>query len=622
MDIINKGKATVTWIIFILKYWIALISVFQVSRIVFFVFNFNEAKTMGLQQVLLSAWFGLTMDISMATYVLVPVMLFLVLAIFLKLIRKTLILKIYTGIILFLILFLLIVDMAMYKTWGFRLDATPLKYISHPREAWASLQHQPLGWILFFLLLGTILIIKMNNAFISKGFKKIDTAAPTLLTFFSLLILLGLSIVPIRGGFQLAPINQSSVYFSSNHFANQSALNGPWNLFYSLTRSVNEEENPYTLLPKHESDALVEILFRKNGVNEKWVTIDSMAKPNVMLIIWEGLTAKAIDLNYDGEAITPNFNALKKDGVYFSNLYASGDRTDKGLVAVLSGYPANPQESILKVPLKASKLPMLSREFQKRGYHTTFYYGGETEFANMKAYLLQGGFEQIISIDNFEKKDRNSKWGAHDEVVMNKINEDIAHYRQPFFCTWLTLSSHEPFEVPTTPVFKVKDEVGQYLNSLHYTDSVFGVFIQKLKTSSLWENTIVVTIADHGSRMPKASFKADDFKIGALLLGGLIKEPKVIKGIGSQVDMAGMLLKELGFGDKVFPWSKDLRDTTGVQWSFFSFNNGFGYTEPLGSVIYDNVGKRIIQQSGNVGELQIRRGKALQQAIYQDYLNK
>lgn len=121
----------------------------------------------------------------------------------------------------------------------------------------------------------------------------------------------------------------------------------------------------------------------------------------------------------------------------------------------------------------------------------------------MKAYLLQGGFEQIVSIEDFDETDLNSKWGAHDEVVMNKVYQDLITRSQPFFATWLTLSSHEPFEVPTAAAFTMEDEVGQYLNSLHYTDSIFGVFIDKMKTSSLWQNTIILTIADHGSRMPK-----------------------------------------------------------------------------------------------------------------------
>jgi phosphoglycerol transferase MdoB-like AlkP superfamily enzyme len=466
------------------------------------------------------------------------------------------------------------------------------------------------------------MVIKLNNVFLHKIMSGVDHKASKFWVFLSMLLILGLSVLPLRGGWQLAPINQSSVYFSSDNFANQAALNGPWNLMYSLTRSANENENPFLEIPKQEADSLMKGLFASNASGDNLLNIDSTTTSNVIIVIWEGLTAKVIDSFKEGREITPHFNSLKNEGVYFSNMYGSGDRTDKGLVAVLSGYPSNPKESIVKSPLKAAKLPMLSKVFQKRNYHTSFFYGGETEFANMKAYLLQGGFDKIISVDDFEKKDLNSKWGAHDEVVMNRVVEEISVAPQPFFCTWLTLSSHEPFEVPSNPVFKGKDEESLYLNSLHYSDSVFGVFIQKLKSSPLWKNTVVLTVADHGSRMPEADFKSDDFRIGALVLGGLVKQPRIIARIGGQVDLAGMLMHEFKYKDVVFPWSRNLLDTTSLPWGFFSFNNGFGYAEPLGTVIYDNIGRRVVQKRGVVNGQQVKRGKTVQQSIYQDYLDK
>lgn len=621
MEKVNKIKAIGSWILFVIKYWIVLVILFQLTRLVFLLFNSGEVKVIGLKQALLACWYGLRMDLSMATYVLLPFILLALLTLFIKPFRAAFMFQIYTGLILILILFLLVVDLSMYKGWGFRLDATPLKYISHPREAWASIEHLPLGWITVILIVAGFFLIRLNNLFLKKTMSRIDQSAIKFWVFLSMLLLLGLSILPIRGGWQLAPINQSSVYFSSDNFANQAALNGPWNLMYSLTRSANEKENPFLEVPKQETDSLLNVLFESKESGDKLLDVDSTSS-NVIIVIWEGLTAKVIDSVKEGREITPHFNFLKNEGVYFSNLYGSGDRTDKGLVAVLSGYPSNPKESIVKSPVKAAKLPMLSKEFYKRKYHTSFYYGGETEFANMKAYLLQGGFERIISVDDFDKKDLNSKWGAHDEVVMNRVIKDISSVPPPFFCTWLTLSSHEPFEVPSAHIFKNKDEESLYLNSLHYTDSIFGIFIAKLKSSQVWKNTVVLIVADHGSRMPKVDFKADDFRIGALILGGLVKQPRVISRIGGQVDLAGMLMNEFKYKDVVFPWSRNLLDTTSLPWSFFSFNNGFGYAEPLGTFIYDNIGRRIIQQRGRITEQQIKSGKVLQQSIFQDYLDK
>src|SRR5690606_11469546 len=103
----------------------------------------------------------------------------------------------------------------------------------------------------------------------------------------------------------------------------------------------------------------------------------------------------------------------------------SGDRTDKGIVAILSSFPAQPKTSIVKIPSKVAKLPMLSELFNQHQYFTSFYYGGELEFANMKAYLTNGNFKHFTSIKDFAEKDRNSKWGAHDGVVMEKLFADL-----------------------------------------------------------------------------------------------------------------------------------------------------------------------------------------------------
>src|SRR5690606_12725981 len=114
-------------------------------------------------------------------------------------------------------------------------------------------------------------------------------------------------------------------------------------------------------------------------------------------------------------------------------------------------------------------------------YEAGFYYGGEPEFANIKSYLLHAGFDPITGKGSFAKKDMNSKWGAHDGVVMERMMKELAVTRQPFFTTWLTLTSHEPFETPVPVVFEGKDNTTRFLNSHHYTDSVVGTLIDRCR---------------------------------------------------------------------------------------------------------------------------------------------
>ena len=116
-----------------------------------------------------------------------------------------------------------------------------------------------------------------------------------------------------------------------------------------------------------------------------------------------------------------------------------------------------PNTTIIHSPGKAEKLPVLSRLFKEKGYYTPFFYGGEPEFANIKSYLLHSGFDPIIGKNDFAAKDMNSKWGAHDGVVMDRVFENLNNSTKPFFATWLTLSSHEPFETPVPAVFETEE---------------------------------------------------------------------------------------------------------------------------------------------------------------------
>jgi phosphoglycerol transferase MdoB-like AlkP superfamily enzyme len=343
----------------------------------------------------------------------------------------------------------------------------------------------------------------------------------------------------------------------------------------------------------------------------------------VIVIIWESFTEKALHVSPENKEVTPQFRLLMQDGVYFSNVYACGDRTNKGVPAILSGYPAMPNTTIIHSPAKSGKLKVLSQVFKERGYITPFFYGGEPEFANIKSYLSHGGFAPIVSKDDFSSKDMNSKWGAHDGVVMTRVFDDLNKTRQPFFATWLTLSSHEPFETPVPSVFTKNDIETQFMNSLHYTDQVVADFINKCKQRPWWGNTIVIITGDHGHRLPDTGHPADNFRTPLLWLGGALNQKGiVISKIMSQMDIAAMLTAQVGITEKYFPFSKNALDSLVKPWAFFCFNNGFGYTDSTGTVVFDNVGKQLINQQGAAGPSQIEAGKVLQQFTYEDFIRK
>lgn len=606
---------------FTFYYWLMWIAFFEIARLGFMVFNVRESMQLPGPDILKPFLYGLRMDASMAAYLCLPVCLFLLLSPLIQFLSKPIVFKIYTSIVLVPIILIIFCDMPAYQAWGFRLDVTPLKYLASPKEAWASVSHLPVFWIAVGIVLIYWIVLKLFNRFINKHGQFSATGRKRIYALLVLLVFTASLIIPLRGGFQLAPINQSSVYFSHNQFANLSAINVTWNFMHSISHKTGDTSNPYVYMTEANAETMMHELFP--------ITSDTAGillknnKPNIILIIWESFTSKAVGLEYQGVEVTPGFNKLKEEGLYFSESYASGDRTDKGIVAILSGYPAQPTTSIIKIPQKASKLPNMVRQLSKTGYHTSFHYGGELEFANMKAYLLGSGFGRFTSKSDFDGKDQNSKWGAHDHIVKDQLQKDVADMQEPFFSTWLTLSSHEPYETPVDPVITGKKDVSQFLNSIHYTDSVVFAFIRYCETQPWWGNTVIAITGDHGHRLPYTGKKIDDFRTPLLLLGGAIKsKPAEIKTTISQIDIPAILVAQLGLPGNSFTFSKDFTKNDSRHWAYFSFNNGFGFVQDGRYFIFDNVGKQVIEQAGNITDDDILKGKALQQKTMADYLSR
>jgi phosphoglycerol transferase MdoB-like AlkP superfamily enzyme len=574
-------------------------------------FDLNEADRIGVFK------HGFALDLSITAYLLViPIILILLVNIFKK--SKEIFLKInkyYHLIICLLISCIVVLDIELFRTWHIRIDASPLKYLSNPSEMLASVGASPFG-ILILIFLFLLIVSIILNYLIFKAKYEFSTKNKILETALLLLFLASL-IIPIRGGFQLAPINQSSAYFSNNNFANQAAVNPVYNLFHSLTHK-STGENPFVFKQKAEAEKLVENLFYEDKSTDYQIV---NGKPNVLLITWESLTSKVLNQKME---VTPNLKKLINEGIYFENCYASGDRSDKGMVAILSGYPAQPITSIINLPQKTAKLPIISKTLKRNSYSTAWYYGGEPEFANIKSYILTGQFYDLVTKEDFPKQDtENTKWGANDAVVFNRLFSDLNKMKEPFFVNYFTLSSHEPFEIPNHNIIKGNDETSKFLNAHHFTDDQLGKFIENAKKQSWYKNTLIVVTADHGHRLPLTNAKKDEFHIPLLFFGGALKhKPMIVSDIVSQNDISKSILKQLQFETDEFVWSKNLFSKSKRQSAYFCFNNGFGFVQPNKWFAFDNNTMQIIEKKGPVYEADIVLGKSFQQTSFADYLAK
>lgn len=327
---------------------------------------------------------------------------------------------------------LYIADLEIFRLWGHHADGAILPYLAFPAEALASTLSAPWHlllplWLIFsaiWILLWMLSIRHLNHL-----------PTPPARAFFPALLLAASCILPIRGGLQLAPMNQSSVYFSNKRILNQAAENPIWVFGQSLIENPLEKTGKlYSIGNPEEGKALYDSLYGNGGFARP---VLSNTRPNIVLIIWESLSAKVAGCCGGKFPSTPNLDRLAASGLLFSGMYANGDRSDKGLVSILSAQPAFGQISLMSHPNLSANFDFLNRRLQKTGYASQYFYGGELEFANMKSYLLNAGFNKLTGKDSFPPESWNSKWGAHDELLFSRQLREPHRKNRPFSTRFL-----------------------------------------------------------------------------------------------------------------------------------------------------------------------------------------
>ncbi len=618
---------------FLLRYFSFWLLYFIGARSLFLVYHNRLSLETSLADVWGTFGYGLRLDASFAAYLTLLPSLLATASVWLptKPFRK--LTTGYNVFVLFLCTTLVVIDLEIFAAWGIRLDATPLMYLTTPSEIFASAYSSPL-LLLLVLFIGSFsfwfwvqeLLLKLKIANLD------DYSIKQKVTYTFFLILLTASlIIPIRGGLQSLPINQSSAYFSKSIFANKAAINVCWNFFHAVTERSYDKQNPYVVETDTQKNAKkFRALYTQTTQQEQILTT---TRPNVIIIIWESLTSKLL-----GKA-TPNLMKTMAESYYWDNIYATGSRSDKGIVGVLSGYPAQPQKSIIIYPNKSRKMPLLGKDMRKIDYKTAFYYGGELEFVNMKSYLFEC-FDAVYGIDNFAAKDRNSKWGAHDHVVLNRLLDDTPNDSPPFFKTIFTLSSHEPFEVPE--VFKnftefegFTEKESLFANSHRYSDWAVAQFLEKAKQKTWWDNTVILIVADHGHHFPAYKnpedyFDFEDFKIPLLITGGALKPEyrgKVSHQIGSQTDLAKTLLAQMALPTQDYTFSRNLLAPNPNPFAIYAYSDGIGYISDKERFIFDNNAKQVIKSfEGNQRSIPsdslLKVARSHLQWTFQDFLDK
>lgn len=614
-------------IIFLLATFIIWILLLAIQKPVFMLYNHALANSCSLTDYLQVIAHGALLDMTVSGYLAIIPWLLALVSIWLP---GTFYRKALTGyfcVMAILVAAIFAVDVALYGYWKFRLDSTLFFYLQSPANAMASV---PVGQFIVQLLMFGVYAFGMYwilKRFIvplfpreAEPFRPVRNLAGTVV----FILLGGLQFVAIRGGLSTATANVGKVYFSKNQFLNHSAINPCFSLVASLTKQQNFSEQ-FNFFPEEERKELYDGLLGKvvpmQPTDSSRVKLLNTDRPNLLIIILESFSGNVVGAVGGDSTVTPQLNRLSKEGILFTNMYANSFRTDRGTVAILNGYLAQPTTSIMKYPAKSQTLPSIAKSLGEVGYTADMLYGGDINFTNMQSYFYSSGYSKITADTDFPVADRLSKWGVHDNLTFDHLYEDIKRRPEdkPWFSTFLTLSSHEPFDVP----FHHLDEL--YPNSVAFTDSCIGSFIDKMKELPVWKNTLVILLADHGYPYPEniQEFGKLRFHIPMLWLGGAIKEPVVVDTYANQTDLAATLLGQMELPHKDFIFSKDLFDPDYPQFAFYTFTNGFGFIDSTGVSVFDNESDRpLIEEPESGSELRLRKGKALLQTLYDDLGNR
>lgn len=614
-----------------LRYFLFWYLVFVAGRVLFLFFNSELAFRYALTDLLQTFYHGILLDISMTSYLCVIPLLFWyggsLLGIKPKLVP---VLKVYQWTLLALVFILFLIDAELYRFWGQKLNAYASSFAKFPKEmlvfsSSASVVKPLLALVVGFFLFRLMMrrLMKVNTE-TKDGINKWSTTV----MFFLFVALL---VAGIRGGFGKSTANQSAAFFSDKPFLNHTAINTVWNFMASVIEPLETtSRNPYTFTDASEADQLLENLLAKEP-QSKHISLTDATQPNILFILLEGWSADVVEACGGEKDVTPQLNQIINESYVFTRFYANGNRTDKGLAAVLSAQPALANSSIINHIEKYTNMPSLPREFANRGYYTSFYYGGDSKFANMKGYLLTAGIKGVFDLDDYPLSQRNAEWGVHDDRLYARMIEGLSKQTQPFFSVALTLSSHEPFRIPVDKRFNSNNDADDYRSSVYFSDSCLGYFYKQIQTQPWYKNTLVVIVSDHAHRWPKDRnvWESARYHIPMIIGGGALKQEwrgKQQKRIAAQVDIASTLLHQFGFADSAFKWSRTMLDTTSQGFASYVLNDAIGTVSDSAELVFDQESKRLIYFNGSLPpqrlEFYQKRARAYEQVYYDEFIKR
>ena len=593
---------------YILKTYLLTVAIFAIAKVVFML-SYHHAHSFAFTDICQVIWHGLSLDLSTALYFLIVPWLLTVASLWLPI--KAYIFKGYYILMALAFSLAFVADTSLYAFWGFKLDASCLDYLSTPTEAMAS--------VTTLYLLVRILLILLTFFLVFMAYSRLcgTPAARTALTgkedgshgsrgrlslevcIYALMI--PFIIIGIRGGIGESTTNIGQVYYSQQQFLNHAAVNPVFSFLASFEKTASYIPD-YHFDDDEKCQQLIHELFPTESINSDTLLITT--RPDIVIVLLESA----------GELFAPfmpHLQSLKQQGISFDSCYANSWRTDRGTVCTWSGFPSFPTSSVMKMPSKSRQLPSIARSLQDEGYHTTYLYGGDINFTNMRSYLLSTGFERLHWQKDYTLEEQKSaQWGVRDDITCNTLYDMITHEKSPFLIGYSTLSTHDPWDVPV----KVRDN--EIENAFSYLDQCINTLVERLKKTPQWKNLLLILLPDHSMDFNGISeHDARRNHIPMVWIGGAVKAPKAVSVICNQTDLPATLLGQLQLSHRQFRYSRDVLSKNYTQpFAVHTFNNGISVIDPSGFALYDlNTQKAAVEHSP-VSQQLIYRGQMVLQA--------
>lgn len=594
----------ISWI----KNVLALLLLFALSKVAFLLAGAQE-EPFTLGDALDVVRSGFTQDLSTVAYLVVVPFLAAFVALWAERLPLRRVLTPYYIVIGVLLAAIIVGDIALYPFWKFKLNAIVLSYLTSPEGTTNSVS---LGFILSRLAaMGVVaagvafVCVKLTPRHLSPTRHRVGASL-------AMTLMAGLLFVCIRGGVQEGTMNVGVAYYSQRLYLNHAAVNPAFSLLSSLLHAQGDLSRQYDYLTEARRDEVFRGLY-PGPADDLADTLLTTTRPNILLIIMESYGGKFVKELGGLPEVSPNLSRLIPEGVFWTNYYSNSFRTDRGLVSALSGHISYPTVSLMKNADLQHHLPGLARTLRGAHYATHYLYGGDITVFGQKGYLVGSGFETLTSDGDFSTREVNaSKWGADDGICAQRVLAQLKDIRQqPFFYTFQTLSSHEPFEVP---YHRLADK---RLNAFAFADSCVGALVDNLRKTPLWNNLLIVIIPDHGFLYDLTYEDPAFFHSPMLWLGGALKKPRRIETLMNQSDIAATLLAQLRLPHADYPWSRNvLSPTYTYPFAYSTFAGGILFKDSTGVSVYDITSNRPITESPAPSPRRIERAKAILQTSY------